>query len=146
MTRSTTTIWKPQTMAMNKNPIIIHGRVPSKKNSRKAIYTGGRTIMIPSDQYKAWHAGAMTELYGVKPFEKYPVRVEICFFMPDAIRADLTNKAESIMDLLVDGGIIGDDNWNVVPEVLLRCLGIDRKDPRAEITIEKVEIPIQGNV
>jgi hypothetical protein len=50
------------------------------------------------------------------------------------------------MDLLVDGGIIGDDNWNVVPEVLLRCLGIDRKDPRAEITIEKVEIPIQGNV
>lgn len=125
---------------MNKRSITLHGRIPSKKNSRKAIYTGGRTIMIPSDRYKAWHGIAITELYGVKPFEQYPVRVEIRFYMPDAIRKDLTNAAESIMDLLVDGGIISDDNWNIVPEITLRSMGIDRKDPRAEVTIEKVEI------
>jgi Holliday junction resolvase RusA-like endonuclease len=59
--------------------------------------------------------------------------------MPDAIRADLTNKAESIMDLLVDAGVLQDDNWNVVPEVILRCKGIDRTNPRAEITIEKIK-------
>ncbi len=118
--------------------LTIHGRVPSKKNSRKAIYAGGRTIMIPSDQYKAWHQGAATELYGTKAIEKYPVRVKITLFMPDAIRADLTNKAESIMDLLVDCCILQDDNWNVIPELDLRCAGIDRKDPRAEIEITKL--------
>jgi len=119
--------------------IVLHGRVPSKKNSRKAIYTGGRTIMIPSDQYKMWHGGAMGEIIGTKAITKYPVRVTISLWMPDAIRADLTNKAESIMDLLVDAGVLQDDNWNVVPEVILRCKSIDRTNPRAEITIEKIK-------
>jgi hypothetical protein len=29
--------------------------------------------------------------------------------------------------------IIGDDNWNVVLEVLVTCAGIDWQNPRAEV-------------
>jgi Holliday junction resolvase RusA-like endonuclease len=59
------------------------------------------------------------------------------FLMPDARRTDLTNKAESVADLLVDNGIIKDDSWQVIDEMLLRCDGIDRKNPRVEITLIK---------
>jgi hypothetical protein len=39
------------------------------------------------------------------------------------------------MDLLVDCGIIEDDNWFVVPEVRAKFGGVDKDNSRAEITI-----------
>jgi Holliday junction resolvase RusA-like endonuclease len=115
--------------------ITISGRIPSKKNSRTIHRAGNRVIVATSSEYKDWHEEQMWTLKSVKPIEQYPVSITIRFWMPDAIRADLTNKAESIMDLLVDCGVIGDDNWNVVPELTLTCAGIDRQKPRAEVTI-----------
>lgn len=61
--------------------------------------------------------------------------VIIDFYFPDARKTDLTNKSESIMDLLVDSMILEDDNHVVVPKLILRSKGIDKKNPRAEITI-----------
>jgi Holliday junction resolvase RusA-like endonuclease len=122
---------------MNELTLTISGRIPSKKNSRKIHRAGNRIIVATSDEYKAWHEEQSWKLKGVKTIEQYPVFIKIRFWMPDAIRADLTNKTESIMDLLVDCGIIGDDNWNVVPEILLSCAGIDRTNPRAEVTIRE---------
>ena len=55
--------------------------------------------------------------------------------MPDNRRADLTNKAESIMDLLVDCKVIVDDSWQEVPRLLLNCGGVDQKNPRVDIWI-----------
>lgn len=49
--------------------------------------------------------------------------------------ADLTNKAESVMDLLVDCGIIVDDSWQVVEKLTLRIGGIDKKNPRVVVEI-----------
>jgi hypothetical protein len=49
--------------------------------------------------------------------------------------ADLTNKAEGVMDFLVEKGYLEDDNYFVVPKVVLSFGGIDKKNPRAEIEI-----------
>lgn len=123
--------------------ITIRGRVPSKKNGRRAIYVGGRTIMIASRDHEAWHADAMAQVR-----EQYwpkqevfagPVAVEIEFWAPNRVKADLSNKAESIMDLLVDSGVITDDNWWEVQALTLTFAGISRDDPRAEIKVEKAE-------
>ncbi|MCK4521393.1 MAG: hypothetical protein KAU20_02380 [Nanoarchaeota archaeon] len=46
-------------------------------------------------------------------------KIKINFFFPDLKVADLTNKADSVMDLLVDFGIIKDDSWLVCPELHL---------------------------
>lgn len=122
---------------------IIPGRVPSKKNSRKAIYVKGRTIMIPSDDYKDWHAGASWELKAQMKGSavlKGPRSIEIVFFAPNAVKSDLSNKAESLMDLMVDMQLLKDDNWYEVPELLLRFGGVDRVKPRAEITISPFAI------
>lgn len=72
---------------------------------------------------------------GVKPFKNKISHIDIYFWWPDNRKSDLSNKAESIMDLLVDCKIILDDSWQEVPELLLKSAGIDRKNPRAEVEI-----------
>ena len=62
-------------------------------------------------------------------------KVYILFSPPDARKADLSNKAESIMDLLVDAGIIKDDNWFEIPDLHLVRADIDRENPRAVVII-----------
>jgi Holliday junction resolvase RusA-like endonuclease len=39
--------------------------------------------------------------------------VKIQFMIRDNRRRDLTNMAESVMDLLVDYGVIADDRWQI---------------------------------
>jgi len=43
--------------------------------------------------------------------------------------------AESIMDFLVDVGVLEDDNYNVVPNLQLIYGGLARSNPRVEIEI-----------
>ena len=112
--------------------ITLFGRIPSKKNSRVTTRSG-RTF--PSKKYTEWHKGQSLKLKGLGLVENVRI-VSILFFMPDNRKADLTNKAESIMDLLVDNDVIKDDSWQHIPNVLLRCEGIDRENPRAEIEIK----------
>lgn len=69
-----------------------------------------------------------------RPFDKVRI-VEITFYPSTLRKSDLTNKAESVMDLLVDVGIIEDDNWFVVGYLNLRFGGKDTENPRAEIDI-----------
>lgn len=113
--------------------IILKGRIPSKKNSRIHTRTG---MSFPSSKYTAWHKDASQQL---KSFQKdsmeIPRAVSITFFFPDKRRTDLSNKTESIMDLLVDNGFLADDSWQVVNKLELIAGGIDRENPRAEITL-----------
>ncbi len=113
---------------------VILGRIPSKKNSRITTRSG-RTF--PSKQYTKWHKDASLQL-SLQVYKHFDFRAgtaEIVFWMPDARRTDLTNKAESIMDLLVDVGVIPDDCWKVIGKIVLKCRGIDRTNPRAEILL-----------
>lgn len=111
--------------------LIIKGRVPSKKNSRVNCRSGRS---FPSRKYTSWHKSASDQiLWKNRAISECFVRV--FFWMPDNRRADLTNKAESIMDLLVDNGVIEDDNWKVVKSVCLDCMGVDKNNPRVEIEI-----------
>lgn len=123
-----------------KPDIIIKGRIPSKKNSRQQIQVRGRTINIPSKDYLDWHKQALVQVFEQTSAQYENVwQVVIEFWMPDNRKTDLTNKAESVMDLLVDCKILKDDCWQQVKSVLLNCNGIDKENPRAEIWIQKHE-------
>jgi len=119
---------------MNIATYTINGRIPSKKNSRNIFIRKGRPVNIPSSKYKEWHDSAAVQLkqQGIKHLENVQ-EIQMEFFMPDNIKTDLTNKAESVMDLLVDLNIIKDDSWQEVKCVLLDCRGIDKKNPRVLI-------------
>ena len=114
--------------------LVIPGRIPSKKNSRNIFRRDGRIFNIPSKEYERWHQNAGLHLLGKKAHDDVKM-VELRFFMPDIRKTDLTNKAESIMDLLVDSKILFNDSWQCVPEIHLIAEGVDRKNPRVEIRI-----------
>jgi Holliday junction resolvase RusA-like endonuclease len=119
--------------------ITLPGRVPSKKNSKRIIQAGGRPRLISSEAFLAWHEEMMLRLRSKRP--KTPLahaEIGITFFAPDRIKGDLSNKAESVMDLLVDSGYLADDNWTVVGHVCLTFGGVDPKNPRAEIQVQEL--------
>ena len=115
----------------------INGRIPSKKNSRNVFRKGNRQFNIPSVQYRNWHLSASQQLIGGEKLIGV-CEVQINFQMPDNRRADLTNKAESIMDLLVDLEIIQDDSWKHIPRLILICNGVDKDNPGADIWLRQI--------
>lgn len=99
--------------------ITITGLIPSKKNSRINTRSGRS---FPSAKFTAWHHDAALQLaaQGVPRNNiARPVSVELRFTFGTMRRCDLTNKAESIMDLLVDCCVLADDSWQVCPVVEL---------------------------
>lgn len=120
-----------------KRSLVLKGRIPSKKNSKKIVCRGRFPMVLPSSAYEAWQEEMMWELKSQDSSRVDNIsKIEILFYAPDKRKADKTNKAESIMDLLVDVGIIEDDNWFVFPELVLKFGGVDRESPRAEIVID----------
>jgi Holliday junction resolvase RusA-like endonuclease len=115
--------------------ITLKGRVPSKKNSRITIARRGRVFNFPSNQYQAWHKEQVKIVNALKLSTFTFCSIIITFFFPDNRTADLINKAESILDLLVDCHIIKDDDWTCVNSLHLVSGGKDKKSPRAEIEI-----------
>lgn len=94
--------------------------------------------MVPSLAHEVWHKihmGTLAEF----AYKKNPIplvrEITIDFYVENKRKADLSNKAESIMDLLVDAGVIEDDNFFVVPRLVLNYKGQDKDDPRAVIEI-----------
>ncbi len=119
----------------NKLKIVFQGIPPSKKNSKQWIFRGGRRYLVPSENHNAWHEENMWLLKKVKSkFETVSI-IKIVFYPKDKIRRDLTNVTESLMDILVDAGIIKDDNWFVVAEINLKLGEVVSENARVELEI-----------
>ena len=102
-------------------------RTPSKKNSKQISLNRrtGQRFIRSSDDYTEWHTNALKLLrikYPVREAINHAVQIHIEFTFGDKRRCDLTNKAESVMDLLVDAGILTDDSWQFVPRVTLEAI------------------------
>lgn len=115
--------------------LTIYGSTPSKKNSKIISCAGNRPRLFPSSKYTSWHKEALLQLIGKKAITSN--KIKITFFGQDNRKFDLTNKAESIMDTLVDAGLLEDDNYEFVSELLLVYGGVDKLSPRAEIEYEE---------
>ena len=98
--------------------------IPSKKNSRLVVGRGrGRALNIPSEAYRKWHAqnlrAVQTQAAGEK-VERCALTLHIGF--ADRRRRDLDNALSSVLDLLVDAGVLPDDCWAVVPHIQLEAV------------------------
>jgi hypothetical protein len=111
--------------------IIILGRIPSKKNSKIMVCRGRTPMLLPSQKHQEWHKLASQQVDGFPAATQKDLTLS--FWFPDNRGADLTNKAESVMDLLVDNNILEDDAWQVTGAVHLLPMGIDRENPRVEV-------------
>ena len=93
---------------------VILGETPAKKNSRIVNTKTGRSF--PSKRYTQWHRDAMLQVYTQKqnaPIDK-PCRIKLTFTHGDLRRRDSDNGSSSILDLLIDSGVLTDDNWQIV--------------------------------
>lgn len=124
---------------MSKLQIIIPGIPPSKKNSKQIRYNRktDRRFITSSDAHKDWHTAMMYEIKSQKINKiKGIIKLfEITFYPPDRRRHDSTNVSQSIEDLLVDCGIIEDDNWWVLQDIRLKLGGVDPENPRCEVLL-----------
>ena len=119
--------------------ITVLGRIPSKKNNKSALVIRGRAIIITNGKHKKWENDAkrqvLPQVQGM-PLPHVPTgRVEFHFYAPDKRRTDLSNKWESVADMLVEAGILEDDNTDILFEILLKFCGVDRENPRAELLL-----------
>lgn len=107
---------------------------PSKKNSRVVDRRTGRTF--PNKRYTEWHKAA--SLYvrqsHAHPLDDGPFALYLEFTHGDKIRRDSDNGVSSILDMLVDCGVLPDDNWMVVQKINVSNL-YDKGKPGVQISI-----------
>ena len=115
---------------------IIDGETPAKKNSRIVNTKTGRSF--PSKRYTEWHKSAQMQLLSVwkhfKPID-VPCKIHMTFTHGDLRRRDSDNGTSSILDLLVDCGILADDNWQIVKGLTIEN-DYEKGKPSCQIGIE----------
>lgn len=67
-----------------------------------------------------------------------PLKVVYKFRFPDNRKTDLSNKLESINDLLVRYGVFEDDNHQILTCIEAIAMGVDKENPRCEIELYEI--------
>lgn len=114
--------------------ITLRGETPSKKNSRVNTRSGRS---FPSKNYSQWHAGAVSEIkrqWEGGPLAE-PLGVVLVFLHKDKRRRDSDNQASSVLDTLVDAGVLQDDSWRIVRWISVANIADPERKGRCEITI-----------
>lgn len=123
-------------------------RPATKKNSGQIIQVKGRSILIPSKQYKQFEKDCLPYLYRVKDTAgviNYPVNVQCIFFTETKRKIDLPNLLNAIDDAMVKSGLIVDDNRDIIAAHDGSRVFHDKFNPRIEITITEIKNYIQWN-
>lgn len=123
-------------------------RPATKKNSGQIIQDRGRSILIPSKQYKQFEKDCLPYLYRVKDTAgviNYPVNVQCTFFTETKRKIDLPNLLNAIDDAMVKSGLIIDDNRDIIAAHDGSRVFHDKFNPRIEITITEIKNYIQWN-
>ena len=117
--------------------ITLSGEVPAKKNSRVNTRSGRS---FPSHRYVSWHERAAFSVRaqaGGRTVEG-ACEISLTFVHGDLRRRDGDNGVSSVFDLLVDCGIIRDDNWRCVRAFSVRNF-YQKNSPRCEVLIRKID-------
>lgn len=113
----------------------------TKKNSQQILTNRktGRAFIAPSARYKKYEREAAGYLNPRPPRPiECPINVKCLFFMPTRRLVDLTNLLEAVDDVLVNEGIIKDDNSRIVVAHDGSRVLYDKDNARTEIYITKI--------
>jgi hypothetical protein len=141
--------------------VVITGQPYVKKNNQKVAFArNGRKVKYNTPSYNRWHTDALEQLAEMgfdvtfkeankylkqagQPLKEalisYPINLACKFFVKSNGRVDLSALYEGIQDVLVEVGILDDDNWHVVASHDGSGVWKDASAPRMEITITPKE-------
>lgn len=113
----------------------------SKKNSMQILVNPKthRPFISPSSAYKAYRKAALMLIPNdVRQGIDYPVNVQCVYYMETRRRVDMCNLIEATLDVLVDAGVLADDNSNIVAGHDGSRVLYDKEHPRTEVTITRL--------
>ena len=119
---------------------VFRGEVASKKNSKVLARVKGRPMLLPSRKFQEWEKRARLAIMaeGRPPVPLKAARLSMVIYHGDLIKRDSNNATQGVQDVLVDMGVIQDDNWMVIGTPEVEHL-VDVDDPRLEVTVEESE-------
>ncbi|WP_373815745.1 RusA family crossover junction endodeoxyribonuclease [Jeotgalibaca porci] len=119
--------------------LIIKGKPITKKNSMRIVTNPrtGRVSLIPSKAFVDYQKVFLSQVRRPKQTIDQPVNVQAVYYMPTRHRVDITNPLSATHDLLVDAGVLEDDNSKIVVGVDGSRVLYDKENPRVEIVISK---------
>lgn len=112
--------------------------MPSLKNRKQIVRVKGRSFLVPSKSYKAWHKVAKEGLEDHPLIEhqwkSLPLFIDFHFVRATRHKFDFINVAQGPLDLLVEMNILPEDNMEtVVPRKW--SWEIDKENPRTVLTL-----------
>lgn len=114
----------------------------TKKNSQRIAINKvtGKMFIIPSEAFKQYErdAGYFVNRYARMKINE-PVNIKCLFFMKTRRLCDLTNLLEAIDDILVNAGVLSDDNYSIIAGHDGSRVLYDKANPRTEICITPLE-------
>lgn len=120
---------------------VLWGDPRTKKNSMQMV-GGKHPRLLPSKAYKAYWEDCQQQILSIRPaYEEticYPVNVRCVYYMKTRRKVDLVNLIEGTLDILVDAGILMDDNSGIAAGHDGSRVEYDKDNPRVEIWIERL--------
>ena len=123
---------------MSKLNIILKGRPITKKNSQRIVLAkNGRRFVIQSKQYLTYENDCLWQIKAEYRGETITgqINLQALYYMPTKARPDLLNLEQATADILQKAKLIENDK-NIVSFDGSRIAGVDKVNPRTEITIE----------
>ena len=123
--------------------LILTGRPITKKNSQEICYNPAtkRRFVRQSACYLKYEEACLWQLKTYRgEMLTGPVEVTALYYLPDRrSHPDLVSLMQATGDILQKARIIANDKF-IVSWDGSRIMGVDKKNPRAEITIRKVAL------
>lgn len=117
--------------------ITILGDPRTKKNSAQIFRNGSKPFISPSKAFKRYSEEFLWQVpKSAKICICGPVNACCVYYMATRRRVDLLNLLEASMDLLVEAGVLADDNSRIVAGHDGSRVRYDKDNPRVEIVIE----------
>ena len=117
--------------------IVILGQPRTKKNSSRIAFRGNKRVLLPSEAYERYEKVALVQLARVQAVHG-PVSVRCRYFLQNRKSwPDLVGLLQATSDILQAAGVIDDDKY-IVNYDGSEIAGLDKDNPRAEITITPI--------
>lgn len=139
---------------------VVYGQPYVKKSNQTLQKRGGRTVKVNTDVFNRWLTKAYDQLAEYDYHASHgrinkqrrklkqppipgeittPINLQCRFYMATNGRVDLSALYEGIQDVLVEVGVLDDDNWHIVASHDGSGVCKDAAEPRIEITITDKE-------
>lgn len=118
--------------------LVLHGRPITKKNHSR-IFTRPFPRLVPSEVYLAYEEDCLYQLLGQNQGINDKINLKCVYYMPTRHKVDLCNLLAATCDILVEAGVIEDDNSRIVVSHDGSRVEYDKENPRVEIEIRSEE-------